>query len=307
MSKAQAIKKLGKEDDYINLAGFNTERDIAQKTYDQGYNKLQTEYNSLIEEANRNKVKAKSDFISNKNLIDRNEYMATRGKTGSDLSSRGLSKGFKSAEQFANTLQRNNANSTLANTYYNSMADIQRQIDADTQNFNYNTDSLKLNLDSSLANIAAREAAARNDYRAKVAQLAEQIQARADAKAAANKQYELALEQAYRDLGDEYNLTDVTDVNKVMATAQALMKDAGHKDIGESLRFLQKYAGLDDNAVAAATKQSWENFKAKNYLPTTTYNKPTTYNATSRKPSTTNNTKTKYSGTNRSAYYDDRR
>ena len=38
MSRAEAIKKLGKEDDYINLKGFNTERDIAQNTYNTNYN-----------------------------------------------------------------------------------------------------------------------------------------------------------------------------------------------------------------------------------------------------------------------------
>ena len=306
-AKSEAIKKLGREDDYINLKGLNTERTNAQNRYNTDYTNLQNKYNELVAQADRNKLAAKSDFNTNRLEIDRDAYMNTRGLTGADLSDRGLSEGFGAGGKFSSMLQRNNASSDIANTYYNSMADIQRQMDIDTQEHNYNVNNLKLNLDSTLADINAREAAARNAYRAQVAQLAEQIQARADARAAANKQYNLALEQAYRDLGSKYNLTGETDVNKVMSTAQALMREAGYSDVGEALRFLQKYGGLNESAVTAATKQSWENFKAKNYLPTTTYNKPTTYNATNRKPSTTTNTKTKYSGTNRSAYYDDRR
>ncbi len=260
-AKSAAIKKLGKEDDYINLAGFNTERTNAQNRYNTDYTNLQNHYNELLATADRNKVKAGTDFATSRNTLNADTYMATRGKTGADLSSRGLSKGFGSAGRVGTTLQRNQANSNLANTYYNAMADIQRDIDLGTQEHNYNMDSLKLDLDKQLADIGAREAAARNNYRTQVAQLAEQIQSRWSAESAANKQLDELIKQGYRDLGTKYNLTGETDVNKVMDTARALMNEAGYDNISDALKFLQQYSGLNTNAVQAATKQSWEDLQ----------------------------------------------
>lgn len=267
MSKARnaAISELGKEDDYINLKGFNTERTNLQNTYNTDYNNLQNAYNNLIATAEQNKINAGKDFVSNRNVVDTSDYMATRGKTGADLSSRGLSKGFGSAGRFATNLQRNQANSNIANTYYNAMADIQKDIDIGTQTHNYNMESLKNQLAKGMADVAAREAAARNNYRALVAQLAEQKQARYDAQDAAEKQYQLSLKQAYMDLGDRFSVNGETDVNKIMSKARELMNKAGYDNIGEALTILKNYGGLDVNAVQAATKRNTNLALAKAY------------------------------------------
>ena len=267
MSKArnEAIRELGREDDYINLKGFNTERTNLQNTYNTDYNNLQNAYNNLIATAEQNKISAGKDFVSNRNVVDTSDYMATRGKTGADLSSRGLSKGFGSAGRFATNLQRNQANSNIANTYYNAMADIQKDIDIGTQTHNYNMESLKNQLAKGMADVAAREAAARNNYRALVAQLAEQKQARYDAQDAADKQYQLSLKQAYMDLGDRFSVDGETDVNKIMSKARELMNKAGYDNIGEALTILKNYGGLDVNAVQAATKRNTNLALAKAY------------------------------------------
>lgn len=267
MSKArnEAIRELGREDDYINLKGFNTERTNLQNTYNTDYNNLQNAYNNLLATAEQNKISAGKDFVSNRNVVDTSDYMATRGKTGADLSSRGLSKGFGSAGRFATNLQRNQANSNIANTYYNAMADIQKDIDIGTQTHNYNMESLKNQLAKGMADVAAREAAARNNYRALVAQLAEQKQARYDAQDAADKQYQLSLKQAYMDLGDRFSVDGETDINKVMSKARELMNKAGYDNIGEALTILKNYGGLDVNAVQAATKRNTNLALAKAY------------------------------------------
>ena len=267
MSKArnEAIRELGREDDYINLKGFNTERTNLQNTYNTDYNNLQNAYNNLIATAEQNKISAGKDFVSNRNVVDTSDYMATRGKTGADLSSRGLSKGFGSAGRFATNLQRNQANSNIANTYYNAMADIQKDIDIGTQTHNYNMESLKNQLAKGMADVAAREAAARNNYRALVSQLAEQKQARYDAQDASDKQYQLSLKQAYMDLGDRFSVDGETDVNKIMSKARELMNKAGYDNIGEALTILKNYGGLDVNAVQAATKRNTNLALAKAY------------------------------------------
>ena len=266
MSRAEAIKKLGKEDDYINLKGFNTERDIAQNTYNTNYNALQTQFNNLLATADRNKVSAKSDFNSSRDVLNRNSYMATRGKTGADLSSRGLSKGFGSGGKFVSNLQRNNASSTLANTYYDAMADIQRDIDKGTQDHNYNMETLKLGLEKTLADIGAREAAARNNYRAQVAQLAEQIQARNEAKDFAQKQLDAAEKQYQLDLNAElakrYTPNDRTSADEIIKMAQQIVKDgfvkSGDKivdNVGDALAWLNNNGVYRYSEVDAATKK----------------------------------------------------
>lgn len=266
MSRAEAIKQLGKEDDYINLKGFNTERDIAQNTYNTNYNALQNEFNNLLATADRNKVSAKSDFNSSRDVLNRNSYMNTRGKTGADLSSRGLSGGFGSGGKFVSNLQRNNAGSTLANTYYDAMADIQRDIDKGTQDHNYNMETLKLGLEKTLADIGAREAAARNNYRAQVAQLAEQIQARNEAKDYAQKQLDLARQQYELDLNAElakrYTPNDRTSADEIIKIANQIVSDGKVKvgdktidNVGDALAWLNNNGVYRYSEVDAATKK----------------------------------------------------
>lgn len=246
-AKSEAIKKLGREDDYINLKGLNTERTNAQNRYNTDYTNLQNKYNELVAQANRNKLAAKSDFNTNRLEIDRDAYMNTRGLTGADLSDRGLSEGFGAGGKFSSMIQRNNASSDIANTYYNAMADIKRKMDTDTQDYNYNINNLKLDLDKQLADIGAREAAARNAYRTQVAQLAEQIQARWDSNANANASIKAAREsldyQKQTDLykhisailGDNPKKITLDKVNQAKALYENMTGDKGY---GNALNYL---------------------------------------------------------------------
>ena len=268
-AKSEAIKKLGREDDYINLKGLNTERTNAQNRYNTDYTNLQNKYNELVAQADKNKLAAKSDFNTNRLEIDRDAYMNTRGLTGADLSDRGLSEGFGAGGKFSSMLQRNNASSDIANTYYNAMADIQKQMDIDTQDYNYNMNNLKLNLDSTLAEIGAREAAARNAYRTQVAQLAEQIQSRWSAENYYKSQLDLQnqdLQSKYAQqfvLGDKLDSAYIIDeANKVVAQGGAILRD-GTKvtNTGQALQWLQEHGRYRLTDVQAATKQSWEDLQ----------------------------------------------
>ena len=290
MSRAEAIKQLGKEDDYINLKGFNTERDIAQDTYNNDYNELQNKFNELLATADRNKATAKTDFNVNRNTLNNNSYMATRGKTGADLSSRGLSKGFGSGGKFVSNLQRNNASSTLANTYYDAMADIQRDIDKGTQDHNYNMEKLKLDLDRTVASINAREAEKRNAYRTAVAQLAEQIQARYDANYYAQKQLENAKKQ-YEDtrnmeiysaistiLGNDPSKINLNLINQAKKYYENITGNNGYKD---ALNYLYEKGFLNDDI----------------YLPLVSTKVPSNISTKTNTSSKKTNTSSKPSGT----------
>ena len=275
MSKArnEAIRELGREDDYINLKGFNTERTNLQNTYNTDYNNLQNAYNNLLATAEQNKISAGKDFVSNRNVVDTSDYMATRGKTGADLSSRGLSKGFGSAGRFATNLQRNQANSNIANTYYNAMANIQRDIDIGTQTHNYNMESLKNQLAKGMADVAAREAAARNNYRAQVAQLAEQIQSRWDTENYYKSQLALekqGLQSKYAKqfvLGDKLDSRHIIDeANRVVSEGGAVLKNGTEvTNTGQALQWLQENGRYRLTDVQSATKLNTNKELAKAY------------------------------------------
>jgi hypothetical protein len=248
-AKQEAINSLGKEDDYINLKGYNTERTKAQDRYNTDYASLQNAYNELLADAEANRQTAKTDFNTNRSTLNNNLYMATRGKTGADLSSRGLSKGFGSGGSFVANLQRNNANSNLANTYYDTMADIQKNINKGTTEHNYKVDSLKLDLEDTIANINAREAAARNAYRTAVAQLAEQIQARNDANDFAQKQLDALNAQIEaeknNDLVARYTPQNKNNADELIKIANTIVSDGFVKvndksidNVGDALNWL---------------------------------------------------------------------
>lgn len=248
-ARSTAIRKLGKEDDYINLSGLNAERTNAQNIYNTTYNALQNEFNNLLETAERNKLSAKSDFRTGREAVAYNDYMNTRGKTGVDLSSRGTSSGLGSLGKLGSIIQTNKSNSDLANTYYNSMADIQRNIDTGTQTHNYNVENLKNQLAQQMANIGAREAAARNSYRTAVAQLAEQIQSRWDSKKYYDDQLKLqnqALQSQYASqfVNDNKNTDSqhiIDEANKVVSQGGAVLRDGTEvTNTSQALNWLQE-------------------------------------------------------------------
>ncbi len=306
-AKSEAIKKLGKEDDYINLAGFNSERTNAQNRYNTDYTNLQNKYNELVAQADRNKLAAKSDFNTSRLDVDRNAYMNTRGLTGADLSDRGLSEGFNAAGKFSSMLARNNASSDLANTYYNSMADIQRQMDIDTQDHNYNMNNLKLELDSTLANIGAREAAARNNYRTQVAQLAEQIQARWDANANAtaslnamkdqlNSQKNMEIYTRIKNIFDDKSLSTADKIKQ----ASMLYTNLTGNSNGEGYLYNQGFITKGEYAPYITSPATGNATKKANTIS----NALTTYERTNRKSDTSSSSvsSNKYAGTNRAGY-----
>lgn len=243
-AKNEAIKKLGKEDDYINLKGFNTERTNAQNVYNTNYNALQNEYNRLLKQAEQNKIDARSDFDTNRSVVNSNIYMNNRGITGAQLSNRSNSSGLDALGRLANTFRTNQANSDIANAYYNSMADIQRGIDVGTETHNYNVSSLKNSLAGVLADIDAREADRRNAYKAAVANLAEQIENRwavdAQTKAINKANSDAAKRNAEAELALRYanQLNGSNDINDVVKLAQTYAKERGGT-VSDALKWLQ--------------------------------------------------------------------
>lgn len=190
-AKSRAIKQLGSEDDYIGLKALNKERDIAKNVYGTTTTSLKNTYDNLLSTlANRRDTNVK-DFNKGRGTVRENAFFASRNDLA-NLANRGLSGGLAQLSKLGNRMETGRQYSDLANTFYNTANEIDAQETQGTQTYNTDLSMAKNTLDATLANIAGREADARNRYKTALANLIEQIKTR-DAMNYANSLNEKAL------------------------------------------------------------------------------------------------------------------
>ena len=245
-AKKQAQSYLGNENDYINLKGLNEERQLANDVYNTNTKSFQDAYNDLLSNIASNRTKAKTDFGSGRSTISENAYLQNRNDL-SNFAARGLNGGIAQLNKLGNRMETGRQFSDLANTYYNTLNELDANEKTYTNNYNTNMEGAKNTLNATLANISSREKAGRNAYKAAVAQLAEQIQARRDAAAASARSYALQ-EKQYKDATKEAlikNLLEVagdgSDASKVIKAGQRYMSLVPNSTMKDAIKFMNKY------------------------------------------------------------------
>lgn len=253
-AKKQAQSYLGNENDYINLSGLNEERKLANDVYNTNTKSFQNAYDDLIKTISSNKNKAKTDFSSGRATVSENAYLQNRNDM-SDLAARGLNGGIAQLNKLGNRMETGRQFSDLANTYYNTMNELNANEKTVNNEYNTNMEGARNTLNATLAAISSREKAGRNAYKAAVAQLAEQIQARRDAAAAAAKNYSLqvkALEDSNRQaLLERLKKVagDGTDAGKVLEAGRLYMSDVPNSTMQDALKFMNKYGVYSLNSL----------------------------------------------------------
>lgn len=245
-AKKQAQSYLGNENDYINLKGLNEERQLANDVYNTNTKSFQDAYNDLLSNIASNRTKAKTDFGSGRSTISENAYLQNRNDL-SNFAARGLNGGIAQLNKLGNRMETGRQFSDLANTYYNTLNELDANEKTYTNTYNTNMEGAKNTLNATLANISSREKAGRNAYKAAVAQLAEQIQARRDAAAASARSYALQ-EKQYKDATKEAlikNLLEVagdgSDASKVIKAGQRYMSLVSNSTMQDAIKFMHKY------------------------------------------------------------------
>lgn len=245
-AKKQAQSYLGSENDYINLKGLNEERNLANDVYNTNTKSFQNAYNDLLSQIGSNRTKAKKDFGSGRATVSENAYLQNRDNIA-DLSSRGVGSGIAALNKLGNRMETGRQFSDLANTYYNTMNELDANEKTYTNEYNTNMESARNTLNAALADIGAREKAGRNAYKAAVAQLAEQIQARRDAAAASARSYALQAKQ-YEDDSRQALINsllevagDGTDAGKVIKAGQRYMSLVPKSTMQDAIKFMSKY------------------------------------------------------------------
>lgn len=267
-AKKQAQSYLGNEDDYINLSGLNEERKLANDVYNTNTKSFQNAYDDLLRTISSNKNKAKTDFGSGRATVSENAYLQNRNDM-SDLAARGLNGGIAQLNKLGNRMETGRQFSDLANTYYNTMNELNANEKTVNNEYNTNMEGARNTLNATLAAISSREKAGRNAYKAAVAQLAEQIQARRDAAAAAAKNYSLqvkALEDSNRQaLLERLKKVagDGTDAGKVLEAGRLYMSDVPNSTMQDALKFMNKYGVYSLNSLKNPYSNS--SSKSKSY------------------------------------------
>lgn len=267
-AKKQAQSYLGNENDYINLSGLNEERKLANDVYNTNTKSFQNAYDDLLRTISSNKNKAKTDFSSGRATVSENAYLQNRNDM-SDLAARGLNGGIAQLNKLGNRMETGRQFSNLANTYYNTMNELNANEKTANNEYNTNMEGARNTLNATLADISSREKAGRNAYKAAVAQLAEQIQARRDAAAAAAKNYSLqvkALEDSNRQALIERLKKvagDGTDAGKVLEAGRLYMSDVSNSTMQDALKFMNKYGIFSLNSLKNPYSNS--SSKSKSY------------------------------------------
>lgn len=209
-AKSKARAQLGSEDKYIDLDGLNEERRIAKTTYNTNKNKLMTDYNDQISGLNADRADNRRAFDAGRHTVGTQAYFANKTNKIKDRNLGSLSQ----LRRLGTEMAVDRANSDVANTYYNNAESLDLREKGYTNDYNSGLEAIKNALDSSLASIKSRENALRNEYRAKVATLAEQIQARMDNKAWIDFQQKMAEDNAMNDL-----VNKIAENNNKLATS----------------------------------------------------------------------------------------
>ncbi|MBR3209192.1 MAG: hypothetical protein IKN65_00145 [Clostridia bacterium] len=255
-AKKEAQKSLGTVEDYINLSGLNKERELANDLYNTNYNQYTNTYNDLINRVNANRETARTDFGTGRATIAENSYLRNRSDL-SDLASRGLSGGIAQLSKLGNRMETGRQYSNLANTYYNTMNDLDASQKGYENDYNYNLEMAKNSLNSALADVDAREAAGRNAYKASVAQLAEQIQARRDAASQAAAALKQAKKQYQDQLKAQTDAALISAMDNIVGNATKIDSTMYNKMISA---YKNRVGGTDADA------KNW--LTSKNYIPT---------------------------------------
>jgi len=282
-AKEQAQADLGDIKNYVNYAGYDKERAIAQSTYDTALQSMKNEYDTLMNTINANRQELNRDFTSGRAGAADTYYSNQRLLT--PTRSRVLKgTGLSNLGSVVNRMKVGNELSNMANTFYSGMDETDATIKAGELNYDINKRTAKDTYDAVLADIGARQQASENDYNARVASLAEQIQSRWDSNA--NAKAQLALQQkalaqqkaAAKDAKEQYILGEVakaagdpsaseyaSNYAKAIQVYKQWYPDATDDEVLDALNRIGVYTPViatqkQEEAKAAAKAESQNNF-----------------------------------------------
>lgn len=179
----------------FNTSGYKDQRKVAKSIYDTSITDAGNQWTNLQNQLNIQRKASASDFNQGRANIGEVQYLADRAERNRRLAGGTSSSGYDALSNVSNRMALNKQQSDVANTYYDALEGIQTSENIGKQTYDTALKSARDMLDNSLANINLAQQQGKNSYNQALAGLAEQIQSRWDAQAAAASAQNLAKEQ----------------------------------------------------------------------------------------------------------------
>lgn len=232
----------------LNLNYLNDERNNATNVYNTNKQSLDSNFNNLLEQLNKNRATFKNNFEQGKNTLTDNLYDKNR-LNNLEISSRVMGKsGLSNLGELNNRLEVGKQYSNLTNKYYNDLDNINTTEKIGRDRYNLDNQGLYNSYRQNLANIGARENEARNQYNMQLANLAQQIQSRWDSNANAQRQLALqrqALANQEKARYQQYEQTKLQDIVKMMGRVGTIDKNGNLYNIHNLVSDLNSTYGMD--------------------------------------------------------------
>lgn len=187
-AKDYAKEQLGN----LDLSYLDNERSVANDIYNTSKTGLETNYNNLIDQINKNRVDTRKNFNTGRGTVAENAFTQNR-LNNLDVGSRVAGRsGLKELGEVGNRMETGRQYSNLANTFYGDMDTLDTTEKQGTSQYDLDQQSLSNTLKQALTGIDSRGAETGNNWNMTLAQLAEQVQGRWDS----NANSKAALDQA---------------------------------------------------------------------------------------------------------------
>lgn len=175
-AKDYAKEQLGN----LDLSYLDGERNVANDIYNTSKQGLDTNYNNLIDQINKNRQDTKKNFSLGRGTVAENAFTQNR-LNNLDVGSRVAGRsGLKELGEVGNRIETGRQYSNLANTFYSDMGNLETTEKQGKSQYELDQQGLKNTLNQTLTGIDSRGAEANNNWGMTLAQLAEQVQGRWD-------------------------------------------------------------------------------------------------------------------------------
>ena len=227
----------------LDRSYYNTQRDVANKTYQTNWDNLQNQYKNLQEKLKIQQEQANKDFANGLVNVSDDSFSRMQG-VNQNLANRGLTtSGTRDLFTQADTKQKGSDVRNLLGKSNNVAIDIANQLSEANQKYATNQAELQAALGDALAGIGDAETAAQNEYNNALAGIAEAAANRKAANAAASagsgNKYDEDLEDMYRKQGIYEILVDDTLTESEKSDMLRIMYG-----IGNSYEVIKAYEGI---------------------------------------------------------------
>lgn len=168
----QAEKQIGK----LDTSMYDEQRKNLKNTYNTNKSAADTNWQNLQDQITANRQSNSRNFTSGRNTVAENSYTNERANRAA-LASRGIggNSGLQQLSQLGNRMETGKQYADLANTYYDTEANLDTTYNQGQDAYNLDLETLLNSYNTDLANINATQKQAEQERKYRIMELANQL------------------------------------------------------------------------------------------------------------------------------------